>query len=79
MIAKAIVNPDDTINVGTPQMPNNHELKQKHQITISNTVLCVQCQEPYNLPIGAYTFRCKKCGNFNNTNQINQINQCNIL
>ena len=76
MIAKAIVNPDDTINVGTTQEPHQSILQQKHPITISDTVLCLKCQEPYNLPIGACTFRCKKCGNFNNTNQ---TDQCNIL
>lgn len=76
MIAKAILNPDETINVGTHYIPNHDELEQKYPITMSTTVLCFKCQTPYNLPIGAYTFRCKLCSNFNNTNQ---TNQCNIL
>jgi LSD1 subclass zinc finger protein len=31
-----------------------------------NQVVCGKCGEPYPLPEGAASFRCKRCGHFNN-------------
>ena len=46
-------------------------------------VQCQRCQSIYNLPNGAFTYRCKSCNHFNNMNPNKNINSifkyCAIL
>tara|TARA_Y100000389_G_C17459878_1_gene520862 strand:+ start:2076 stop:2306 length:231 start_codon:yes stop_codon:yes gene_type:complete len=76
MIAKAIMNPDSTIEVGTLIYGEREEDKKISFPTHPYAITCEKCQQLYNLPIGAYTFRCKMCGQFNNK-QLER--QCNIM
>ena len=37
-------------------------------------VTCQRCHSIYNLPIGAFTYRCKSCNHFNNMNPNQNLN-----
>ena len=75
MIAKAIINPDNEIQVvkqdtKDTNIPNN---------ILSTPICCKKCSTVYNLPLGCKTFRCRSCSEFNSTEINTPVVLCNIL
>eukprot|EP01006_Ploeotia_vitrea_P036926 TRINITY_DN66072_c6_g8_i1.p1 TRINITY_DN66072_c6_g8~~TRINITY_DN66072_c6_g8_i1.p1 ORF type:complete len:159 (-),score=59.25 TRINITY_DN66072_c6_g8_i1:336-812(-) len=50
-----------------PQQQQQQQYHGGYNPTAGGQFACTQCQQPYNLPPGSTSWRCKNCGNFNST------------